>query len=267
MLVPPEVRAEIGIIGGSGLYDPGLFKEVKSIKVYTPYGPPSDEIIVGEFKGRRIAFLPRHGRGHVVPPHMINYRANIWALKTLGVERIIAVSAVGSLREDYRPGDFVVPDQFIDFTKNRAYTFFDGRLVAHVSMADPFCPELREVAIKTAKELGIPVHEKGTYVCIEGPRFSTRAESRLYKSWGADIIGMTLVPEVNLAREAQICYVTIAMITDYDVWAEKPVTAEEVIKVMKENVEKAKKLLYELIPRIPKERKCPCKEALKEALM
>ncbi len=267
MLVPPEVRAEIGIIGGSGLYDPGLFKEVKSIKVYTPYGPPSDEIIVGEFKGRRIAFLPRHGRGHVVPPHMINYRANIWALKTLGVERIIAVSAVGSLREDYRPGDFVVPDQFIDFTKNRTYTFFDGRLVAHVSMADPFCPELREVAIKTAKELGIPVHEKGTYVCIEGPRFSTRAESRLYKSWGADIIGMTLVPEVNLAREAQICYVTIAMITDYDVWAEKPVTAEEVIKVMKENVEKAKKLLYELIPRIPKERKCPCKEALKEALM
>ncbi|RLF18160.1 MAG: S-methyl-5'-thioadenosine phosphorylase, partial [Thermoprotei archaeon] len=235
--------------------------------VYTPYGPPSDEIIVGEFKGRRIAFLPRHGRGHVVPPHMINYRANIWALKTLGVERIIAVSAVGSLREDYRPGDFVVPDQFIDFTKNRTYTFFDGRLVAHVSMADPFCPELREVAIKTAKELGIPVHEKGTYVCIEGPRFSTRAESRLYKSWGADIIGMTLVPEVNLAREAQICYVTIAMITDYDVWAEKPVTAEEVIKVMKENVEKAKKLLYELIPRIPKERKCPCKEALKEALM
>lgn len=267
MLVPPEMRAEIGIIGGSGLYDPGLFKEAKTIKIYTPYGPPSDEITVGEFKGRKVAFLPRHGKGHVIPPHMINYRANIWAFKALGVERIVAVSAVGSLREDYKPGDFVIPDQFIDFTKNRIYTFFDGRLVAHVSMADPFCPELREVAITTAKDLGIPVHEKGTYVCIEGPRFSTRAESRLYKSWGADIIGMTLVPEVNLAREAQICYVTIAMITDYDVWAEKPVTAEEVVRVMKENVEKAKKLLYELIPRIPKERKCPCKDALKEALV
>lgn len=267
MLVPPEMRAEIGIIGGSGLYDPGLFKEAKTIKIYTPYGPPSDEITVGEFKGRKVAFLPRHGKGHVIPPHMINYRANIWAFKALGVERIVAVSAVGSLREDYKPGDFVIPDQFIDFTKNRIYTFFDGRLVAHVSMADPFCPELREVAIATAKDLGIPVHEKGTYVCIEGPRFSTRAESRLYKSWGADIIGMTLVPEVNLAREAQICYVTIAMITDYDVWAEKPVTAEEVVRVMKENVEKAKKLLYELIPRIPKERKCPCKDALKEALV
>jgi len=267
VLVPPEMRAEIGIIGGSGLYDPGLFKEAKTIKIYTPYGPPSDEITVGEFKGRKVAFLPRHGKGHVIPPHMINYRANIWAFKALGVERIIAVSAVGSLREDYKPGDFVIPDQFIDFTKNRIYTFFDGRLVAHVSMADPFCPELREVAIATAKDLGIPVHEKGTYVCIEGPRFSTRAESRLYKSWGADIIGMTLVPEVNLAREAQICYVTIAMITDYDVWAEKPVTAEEVVRVMRENVEKAKKLLYELIPRIPKERKCPCKDALKEALV
>ena len=267
MLVPPEMRAEIGIIGGSGLYDPGLFKEAKTIKIYTPYGPPSDEITVGEFKGRKVAFLPRHGKGHVIPPHMINYRANIWAFKALGVKRIIAVSAVGSLREDYKPGDFVIPDQFIDFTKNRIYTFFDGRLVAHVSMADPFCPELREVAITTAKDLGIPVHEKGTYVCIEGPRFSTRAESRLYKSWGADIIGMTLVPEVNLAREAQICYVTIAMITDYDVWAEKPVTAEEVVRVMRENVEKAKRLLYELIPRIPKERKCSCKDALKEALV
>jgi len=267
VLVPPEMRAEIGIIGGSGLYDPGLFEEAKTIKIYTPYGPPSDEITVGEFKGRKVAFLPRHGKGHVIPPHMINYRANIWAFKALGVERIVAVSAVGSLREDYKPGDFVIPDQFIDFTKNRIYTFFDGRLVAHVSMADPFCPELREVAIATAKDLGIPVHEKGTYVCIEGPRFSTRAESRLYKSWGADIIGMTLVPEVNLAREAQICYVTIAMITDYDVWAEKPVTAEEVVRVMRENVEKAKKLLYELIPRIPKERKCPCKDALKEALV
>ncbi len=266
--VKPPAKAEIGIIGGSGLYDPGLFREAKEYKIYTPYGLPSDNVIVGEFKGRIVAFIPRHGRGHKIPPHKINYRANIWALKSLGVERIVAVSAVGSLREDYKPGDFVCPDQYIDFTKKREYSFFDGPVVAHVSMADPFCPELREIVIKTAKDLGISIHERGTYVCIEGPRFSTRAESRLFKEvFKADIIGMTLIPEVNLAREAEICYVTIAMVTDYDVWAEKPVTAEEVVKVMQANVEKAKKLLYELIPRIPKERKCPCKEALKEALV
>ncbi len=260
-------KAEIGIIGGSGLYDPAFVEDAKEIKVYTPYGLPSDFITIGWMKGRRVAFLPRHGKMHKVPPHMINYRANIWALKELGVTRIISVSAVGSLREDYKPGDFVCPDQFIDMTKNRVYTFYDGPVVAHVSMADPFCPELRKVCIEAAKALGITMHETGTYVCIEGPRFSTRAESRLWRSWGAHIIGMTLVPEVTLAREARMCYVTIAMVTDYDVWAEKPVTAHEVERVMKENLEKAKKLLYELIPRIPKERGCGCEKFMDEALL
>ncbi len=260
-------KVKIGIIGGSGLYDPGIIENAEEIKIYTPYGTPSAAIIVGELKGIKVAFLPRHGKRHEIPPHMINYRANIWAFKELGVERVISVSAVGSLREDYRPGDFVCTDQFIDMTKNRNYTFYDGPVVAHVSMADPFCPELREVCITTAKDLGIRMHEKGTYICIEGPRFSTRAESRLWRTFGADIIGMTLVPEVNLAREARMCFLNIAMVTDYDVWAEKPVTAHEVARVMAENTEKVKKLLYELIPKIPKERRCGCARYLDEALL
>lgn len=267
MLVKPERNAEVGVIGGSGLYQVEMLENPQEIKVYTPYGEPSDKIVVGRFKGKTVAFLARHGRGHRIPPHKINYRANLWALKTLGVKRVISVSAVGSMREDYRPGDFVVPDQYIDFTKKRDYSFFEGHVVAHVSMADPFCPELRSLIVKVGGELNIKVHDRGTYICIEGPRFSTRAESRLYKSWGVDVIGMTLVPEVNLAREAQMCYATIAMITDYDVWAEKPVTAEEVLETMRENVEKARRLLYELIPRIPVERKCNCGEALREALI
>jgi len=268
MLVPVKEKAEIGIIGGSGLYDVEAFKKIEEVKIYTPYGPPSDNIVIGEYSGRRIAFLPRHGRGHKIPPHRINYRANIWALKSLGVDKIIAVSAVGSLREDYKPGDFVIPDQFIDFTKRREYTFFEGSVVGHFSMADPFCEPLREIIIETAKELNIRTHDRGTYVCIEGPRFSTRAESRLFKEvFKADIIGMTLVPEVILAREAGICYATIAMVTDYDVWAEKPVTASEVAKVMAENVEKAKKLILTLIPRIPKEPLVKYDEILREALL
>ena len=268
MLVPVKEKAEIGIIGGSGLYDVEVFKKIEEVKIYTPYGPPSDNIVIGEYSGRRIAFLPRHGRGHKIPPHKINYRANIWALKSLGVDKIIAVSAVGSLREDYKPGDFVIPDQFIDFTKRREYTFFEGSVVGHFSMADPFCEPLREIIIETAKELNIRTHDRGTYVCIEGPRFSTRAESRLFKEvFKADIIGMTLVPEVILAREAGICYATIAMVTDYDVWAEKPVTASEVAKVMAENVEKAKKLILALIPRIPKEPLVKYDEILREALL
>ncbi|MEM4757061.1 MAG: S-methyl-5'-thioadenosine phosphorylase, partial [Desulfurococcaceae archaeon] len=207
--------------------------DVKEFKIYTPYGAPSDNIVVGVLKNRRVAFIARHGRGHKIPPHRVNYRANIWALKSLGVKWIIAVSAVGSLREDYRPGDFVVPDQFIDMTKGvRPYTFFEGGVVAHVSVADPFCEQLRKIILKVATEYPeIRIHDKGTYVCIEGPRFSTRAESRIWKEvFKADIIGMTLVPEVTLACEAQLCYATIAMVTDYDVWAEKPVTAEEVMK-------------------------------------
>jgi len=270
---PPEpgVRAEIGIIGGSGLYEPGIVENPIEVKVYTPYGEPSDYIIVGTVRGRRVAFLPRHGRGHRIPPHRINYRANIWALKSLGVKWVISVSAVGSLREDYRPGDLVIPDQFIDMTKSRAYTFFDGPRVAHVSMAEPFCEHLRALLLETARGLGYRVHGRGIYICIEGPRFSTKAESRIWKDvFKADIIGMTLVPEVNLACEAQLCYATLALVTDYDVWAERPVTAEEVTKVMKENTEKAKRVLYELIPRLPEEperERCTCCSSLETALL
>ncbi len=267
----PSEKADIGVIGGSGLYDPGILGETKEIKVYTPYGEPSDYIILGTLKGRRVAFLPRHGRGHRIPPHRINYRANIWALKMLSVRWIISVSAVGSLREDYRPGDLVVPDQFIDMTKKREYTFFDQGVVAHISMADPFCEHLRKYLIETAKELGYRVHRKGTYICIEGPRFSTRAESRIWRDvFKADIIGMTLVPEVSLACEAQLCYATLALVTDYDVWAEHPVTAEEVARVMQENTEKAKRILYELIPRLPEKPDpglCSCCKSLETALL
>ncbi|OYT63015.1 MAG: S-methyl-5'-thioadenosine phosphorylase [Thermofilum sp. ex4484_15] len=253
MLPVTRIKAEVGIIGGSGLYSVDFLRELGEEKISTPYGPPSSPIKIADFKGLRIAFLPRHGSGHVIPPHKINYRANIWALKELGVKAIISVSAVGSLREDYKPGDFVCPDQFIDMTKNREYTFFDGPLVCHFSMADPFCEPLRRLIIGSAKRLGIKIHEGGTYLVIEGPRFSTRAESMLWRKWGADIVGMTLVPEVTLAREVGICYANVSMVTDYDVWAEKPVTAEEVIKVMSENVKKCKLLIKELLTHLVKE--------------
>ncbi|MCQ4350355.1 MAG: S-methyl-5'-thioadenosine phosphorylase [Sulfolobales archaeon] len=270
-MISPKVKAEIGIIGGSGLYDPGIIKDAQEVKVYTPYGEPSDYIIVGKVEGRSVAFLPRHSRGHRIPPHKINYRANIWAMKELGVKFLISVSAVGSLRLDYKPGDFVVPDQFIDMTKKRDYTFFDGPVVAHVSMAEPFCESLRRVIISASKDLNITTHDRGTYICIEGPRFSTRAESRVWKEvFKADIIGMTLVPEVNLACEAQLCYATIAMVTDYDVFAEIPVTAEEVTRVMAENTEKVKRLLYEVIKRLPEkpeEGLCSCCRSLETALV
>ncbi|MCY0859153.1 MAG: S-methyl-5'-thioadenosine phosphorylase [Sulfolobaceae archaeon] len=270
-MITPTEKAQIGIIGGSGVYQLEGLTDIKEIKVYTPYGEPSDYITLGTLNGKRIAFLPRHGKGHRIPPHKVNYRANIWALKQLDVKWIISVSAVGSLRMDYKPGDFVIPDQFIDMTKGRQYTFFDGPTVAHVSMADPFCDSLRKVIISSAKDLGIPVHETGTYICIEGPRFSTRAESRVWREvYKADIIGMTLVPEVNLACEAQLCYATIAMVTDYDVWAEHPVTAEEVGRVMNANVTNVKKLLGEVIKRLPEkpnERECSCCNSLKTALV
>ncbi|MCE4619594.1 MAG: S-methyl-5'-thioadenosine phosphorylase [Desulfurococcales archaeon] len=268
---PEGVKAHVGIIGGSGLYDPGIVEDPVEVRVYTPYGEPSDFITVGKISGVPVAFLPRHGRGHRIPPHRINYRANIWALKSLGVKWVISVSAVGSLREDYKPGDFVVPDQFIDMTKKREYTFFDGPITAHVSMADPFCEDLRARLVETTKSLGYPVHDRGTYVCIEGPRFSTRAESRVWKEvFKADIIGMTLVPEVNLACEAEMCYATLAMVTDYDVWADHPVTAEEVERIMTSNVERARKILYNLIPKLqedPTLEKCSCCRALDIAIV
>jgi 5'-methylthioadenosine phosphorylase len=258
---------EIGIIGGSGIYDPEILEDVKEVKVYTPFGQTSSLISVGYHKGRKVAFIPRHGPKHQIPPHKIPFKANIWALKELGVKRIISPSAVGSLREDYKPSEFVLVDQFIDRTKSRGDTFYDGGQVCHVSTADPFCPELRQIFLMTAKDTKINVHNEGTYICIQGPRFSTRAESKLFRTWGVDVIGMTLFPEVALAREAEICYISISMITDYDVWAEKPVSTNEILATMSNNVENFKKLVTETIPRIPKVRKCLCKDALKDAFI
>jgi 5'-methylthioadenosine phosphorylase len=262
-----DETADIGIIGGTGVYDPTILEDTREIKVYTPYGETSDFITIGVLKEKRIAFLPRHGRGHRIPPHLINSRANIWALKQLGVKRILAPSAVGSLRDQLLPGDMVISDQFIDRTKARPSTFFDGPRVCHVSMADPFCPELRKTTVEVGKSLGLRIHDAGTYVCIEGPRFSTRAESKMFRSWGADIIGMTLVPECVLAREAEICYINLATITDFDVWAEKPVSNQEVVETLLKSLEKIKLLLVKMIPTIQKERICECKDALKNAIV
>lgn len=258
-------QADIGIFGGTGIYDSGLLKEAKEVTVDTPYGKTSDSITIGVFNGKKIAFMPRHGKKHTIPPHMINFRANIWAFKQLGIKRIIAPSAVGSLKEELPPGTFVLPTQFLDFTKSRKGTFSEEGKVIHISVADPFCPELQSAIIRAAKTQNIPIHTDRTYVCIEGPRFSTKAESKFYKSTGADIIGMTLVPECQLAREAQMCYASICTVTDYDVWAEKPVTAKEVIETLKKNVENTKRLLTSIPDEIPQERKCFCEKALEEA--
>jgi 5'-methylthioadenosine phosphorylase len=260
-------RAQVAIIGGTGVYDPQLFEEIKDVKVSTPYGPTSPFLSIGKFKGTNIAFIPRHGRDHSIAPHKINYRANIFALKELGVERIIAVSSVGSLREDLKPGEFVFPDQFIDRTKNRPDTFFEGARVAHISAADPICPQLLGLLSGVAKKNSIISHKGATYVCIEGPRFSTRSESKLFRQWGADIVGMTLYPECILAREAQICYVSISMVTDYDVWAGKPVSAEEVSTVMGKNIASAKKLLLSALEMLPPERTCNCGSSLSGAMI
>lgn len=257
--------AEIGIFGGTGIYDSGLLQDSREIRIRTPYGETSDDITIGEFKGRKIAFLPRHGKKHTIPPHMINFQANIWAFKELGVKRIIAPSAVGSLKEEIKPGHFALPDQFIDFTKSRKYSFTEKGRVIHISVADPFCPELQKCVADTAEAQNLTIHKDSTYVCIEGPRFSTKAESRFYKTMGADIIGMTLVPECQLAREAQMCYVSVSTVTDYDVWADKPVTAKEVIETLGKNVQSTKKLLAALIDAIPNQRKCACEKALSEA--
>jgi 5'-methylthioadenosine phosphorylase len=261
--------ADVGIIGGTGVYDPGLFSAKREVKVHTPYGEPSDSVTIGEYAGVKVAFIPRHGKGHRIPPHKINSRANIWALKQLGVKRIIAPSAVGSLQESYKPGDIAIPDQFIDFTKKREYTFYDGGQVCHVSTADPFCPELRSIAIDRIKKLKFSMHDRATSVCIEGPRFSTRAESKFFRDvMNAEIIGMTLVPEVSLAREAEICYLSISTVTDYDVWADKPVSSAEIIETLSKNVEKTKKLIADLVPAIPDKRaKCSCGKALEGSLL
>ena len=260
-----EESAEIGIFGGTGIYDSGLLDDVHEISIETPYGTPSDTITVGLFKGRKIAFLPRHGKKHTIPPHLINFRANIWAFKELGVSRIVAPSAVGSLREELAPGQFVMPTQFLDFTKSRKGSFSEEGRVIHISVADPFCPEIQSTVLAVAKEQDMQIHMDATYVCIEGPRFSTKAESQFYRSTGADVIGMTLVPECQLAREAQMCYTSIATVTDYDVWAEKPVTTKEVMETISENVKKTRDLLTGLIDRMPRSRECSCAKALEEA--
>jgi len=260
-----QETAEIGIFGGTGIYDSGLLKESKEITIDTPYGKTSDSITIGEFNGKKVAFMPRHGKKHTIPPHLINYKANIWAFKELGVKRIIAPSAVGSLKEEFEPGNFALPTQFIDFTKSRKGTFSEDGRVIHISVADPFCPELQNIILDVANEQQVKIHNDATYVCIEGPRFSTKAESKFFKSTGADIIGMTLVPECQLAREAQICYASISTVTDYDVWAEKPVTAKEVMETLSKNVEITKKILTVLIDKIPETKSCSCEKALEEA--
>lgn len=255
----------IGIIGGTGVYDPKMFDIKDKVVLSTPYGAPSDAILVGEMDGIEVAFLSRHGSGHVYPPHRVNYRANIWAMKHLGVERIISPCAVGSLQENFHPGDIVIVDQFIDFTKKREYTFYDGAKTVHISTADPFCKEMNALFAAEAKHMGLPVHEGGTYLCIEGPRFSTRAESRMFRNF-ADIIGMTLVPECQLAREAEICYTSLATITDYDVWAEKPVDLATVLKIIAESVDRVKELIAATLSKIPAERKvCECPHSLEAA--
>lgn len=260
-----EKDVEIGIFGGTGIYDSGILENTQEVTIDTPFGKPSDSITVGIFKGRKIAFLPRHGKKHAIPPHLINYKANIWAFKELGITRIIAPSAVGSLKEEIEPGHFALPTQFIDFTKSRNGSFSENGRVIHISVADPFCPELQSSILKVVKKQNIHIHKDCTYVCIEGPRFSTKAESKFYRTTGADIIGMTLVPECQLARESQMCYASISTVTDYDVWAEKPVTAKEVLETLSKNVERTKKVLTDLITQIPKTRNCLCAKALEEA--
>ncbi len=247
------------MIGGSGIYQLGLLSDVQEVKKATPYGLPSPGLGVGRIGAVEVAFLPRHGREHQFPPHRVPYRANIWALHALGVQRIIALSAMGGLRAHYEVGDLVLPDQFIDWTKGRSSTFFDGPEVVHTSMAEPFCPELREILKKTGEGMGLPLHQKGTVLVFEGPRFSTRAESRLYRDvFGADLLSMTLVPEIVLARELGMCYATVAVVTDLDVWGAEPVRHEEVARVMKESLPKLGELLRQALPQIPMERTCPC---------
>jgi 5'-methylthioadenosine phosphorylase len=261
------MQAEIGIIGGTGLYDPELLRNVQEVSVETPYGKPSDSVTVGKLAGRGVAFLPRHGKKHTIRPTDINVRANIFALKKLGVKRILAPSTVGSLREEYHPGEIVFCDQFIDRTTRREQSFYTKNKVCHITVAEPMCPELRESVIAVAKKLGVKMHETGTYVCIEGPRFSTKAESKMYRQWGADVVGMTLVPECVLAREAEICYASISTVTDYDVWKEHAVCVDDVVKIMKTNIENVKRIIAETVARLPNERSCKCSEALKGAFV
>ena len=263
------MNADIGIIGGSGLYEMEGLTDVKEVKIKTPFGDPSDKFILGTLSGRRLVFLPRHGKGHRILPTDINFRANIYAMKKLGVERIISVSAVGSMREEIEPGHIMIPSQFYDHTKKRISTFFGDGIVAHVGMADPVCNGLAEQLYRSSISVGAKTHNGGIYLCMEGPQFSTRGESLIYRKWGVDVIGMTNVTEAKLAREAEICYATIALSTDYDCWhvSEDDVTVEAVIQIIKQNVDTAKKIIRDAVLNIPKERDCHCKDALANTIM
>jgi 5'-methylthioadenosine phosphorylase len=260
----------IGVIGGSGLYQMAALKVREERRIETPFGDPSDPYILGELDGRPVAFLPRHGRGHRLLPTELNYRANIYGFKLLGVEQLISVSAVGSMKLEYKPTDIVVPDQFYDRTRHRVDTFFGNGLVAHVSLAKPICPRLIGIGVEAASAAGATVHRGGTYVCMEGPQFSTRAESEIYRSHGVDVIGMTNLQEARLAREAEICYVSLAMITDYDCWheTEEAVSGESVMEVIAKNVVMSQEVVRQMVARLPEERHgCPCPEALRHALI
>jgi len=262
-----EVR--IGVIGGSGLYGMQGLEVTEERSLETPFGSPSDPYVLGTLEGQRVAFLARHGRGHRILPTELNFRANIYGFKQLGVEWLVSVSAVGSMKLQYKPTDIVIPDQFFDRTRHRADTFFGQGLVAHVSLADPVCPLLVDLFTEAAAEAGATVHKGGTYLCMEGPQFSTRAESMIYRQWGVDVIGMTNLQEAKLAREAEICYATMAMITDYDCWheEEEAVSGEAVMEVVRQNAKMAEDVVAEIVRRLPIERACPCPSALSMALI
>jgi len=264
-----EQKPVLGVIGGSGLYGMDSLTSVQEINIETPFGKPSSPIVLGELGGKTIAFIARHGIGHFISPSEVNYRANLYALKSIGVRQILSISACGSLREDYEPGQIVIPNQLFDNTKNRNRTFFGDGLVAHISIADPFCPELSELVAKSVEMAGGSVHRGGAFVTIEGPRFSTRVESNVYRSWGMSIIGMTTSPEAFLAREAEMCYAVMAHVTDYDVWhvSEEPVTVEMVVKILQSNTSLAQQAIGNLVAQLPYDPSCNCNHALRDALI
>ncbi len=264
-----KVSDILGIIGGSGLYEMEGLENVRQVRIRTPFGDPSDALLLGELDGTRLVFLPRHGRGHRIPPSRINFRANIYAMKKVGATRVLSLSAVGSLKEGIRPGDIVVVDQFFDHTRLRANTFFTDGVVGHIPFADPVCPALAAVVCRAAKKVVRRVHRGGTYLCMEGPAFSTRAESRIYRKWGADVIGMTNMPEAKLAREAELCYATLALATDYDCWREtgEDVAIEAVLAIVRSNVAHAKRIIRHVANALPGTGECGCGETLRYAII
>jgi 5'-methylthioadenosine phosphorylase len=264
-----QSRASIGIIGGSGLYSMAGFETHEEIRLETPFGDPSDAYVVGTLEGKEVAFLARHGRGHRIQPSDLNFRANIYGMKMLGVERILSVSAVGSLKEEHKPLEFVIPDQFFDRTQGRISTFFGNGIVAHITFADPVCPQLLQLMETACRAAHVTGKRGGTYLCMEGPAFSTRAESNVYRQWGMDVIGMTNLQEAKLAREAEVCYVTLAMVTDYDCWHEShdAVTVDVILANLMKNAENAQKVVREAVKSMPAERTCSCGRALQHAIL